>query len=426
MDDRLAVAWLHRRGGLGLHPDQLAAAALRGPVAELDRMIDPRTVDRAPPPSDPPPDPPPDPWAGVDLDPDDGGRRRAVAAWMQHLASTEQPYADRRTWLLHGWLVSSLAKVTVPEMMVDQIRLLMRAGGGSYADLLRDVTVDRAMLVYLDGRTSTGEAPNENYGRELLELFALGVGNYTEADVRATARALTGWVAGRETGAAVFVPRRHDDTPQTLLGADGVHDVDTVIDAVVAHPAHARFVAERITREYLGDPGDPALDGVVEVLATTYVDAGFRLDAVIRRALELGLEGASTPLVTAPVPWFVRSSRVTGAPPSRLGADAADRIRETGQLPLLPPDVSGWPEGTAWFTASSLIARTHVAAALSAATPAGAPLRVSVEDGDLDRVAEQLGLPEPFSPATVRALRRESDPTDRLALALVSPEHLLS
>ena len=117
------------------------------------------------------------------------------------------------------------------------------------------------MLVYLDGRTSTAEAPNENYGRELLELFALGVGNYTEDDVQAAARALTGWVVARRFDSARFVPGRHDRTPQTLLGVDGVTDVDSVIEAVVAHPAHPRFVARRIVREYLGDPDRLDPDG---------------------------------------------------------------------------------------------------------------------------------------------------------------------
>ncbi len=417
MDERQQVAWLHRRAGFGLDVDSLAAAQERGAGAELDRMLDP---DSHGVPADP------DPWANTDLDPENRGARNAVVDWLRHLVATNRPYQARRTWMLHGWLVSSLAKVPIPEFMVGQIRLYIDAGGGSYPDLLRAVTVDRAMLGYLDGRTSTAAAPNENYGRELLELFALGVGNYTEDDVMAAARSLTGWVIGRDFDEARFVPRRHDDTPQTLLGTGGVHDVDTVVDAVVAHPAHPRFVAERIATEYLGDTEEAALDGVVEHLAAIYEREGRRLDAVIRAALELGLDGRTSTSVLAPVPWLVMSLRSTGADLTRLGRGATDQIRAMGQLPLVPPDVSGWPSGAAWFTASSLIARTNVAAAVAAATPGGAPIRVAIEAGDIDLAAELLGLTEPFGAATTAAIRTATDPIEALALALVSPEHLLS
>ncbi len=211
MDQQQGVGWLHRRAGLGLHPDDLAAAVARGANNELV------TLSTAP--TDPV-----DPWAGLALDPQDGGRAEAVLAWMGALRSSTQPFHDRRTLLLHGWLVSALDKVTAPELMVEQIRLFMAIGGDSFPDLLRGITTNRAMLVYLDGQTSTAEAPNENYGRELLELFALGVGYYTEDDVQSAARALTGWVVRRQFDEARFVPRRHDDTPQTLLAAYRVAD----------------------------------------------------------------------------------------------------------------------------------------------------------------------------------------------------------
>ena len=414
-----AVAWLHRRAGFGLHPDELDAAVASGPSSELEKL------------TQPPDEPRPDPWDALDLDPEQDGRRNAVVGWLQHLASSGRPYEDRRTWMLHGWLVSSMAKVTIPELMVDQIRLFMTTGGDSYPDLLKAIAVDRAMLVYLDGRTSTSEAPNENFGRELLELFALGVGNYGEDDVQAAARALTGWVVGRELPEAVFVPRRHDDTPQRLLGVDGVSDVDGVVEAIVADPEHARFVARRVALEYLGtapdhDPDDTQRNDVIEELAGVYVDADRALDPVIVTALELGLAGATTTMAIAPIPWLIMALRATGVPTLRLGRDASARIRDMGQLPLLPPDVSGWPTGVEWFTESSLIARTNLAVAIAAATPADEPLRGSLDDGDFDLTAEQLGLPAPFSSTTAAALRKESDPVNRLALALISPENLLS
>jgi uncharacterized protein (DUF1800 family) len=222
----------------------------------------------------------------------------------------------------------------------------------------------------------------------------------------------------------VFVPRRHDDTPVTLLGVDGVHDVDTVIDAVVDHPAHARFVAERVASEFLGDPELPALAGVVDELAGVYVDGELQLDPVIAAALRLGLDGASSPLVAAPVPWLIGAARATRVTGREFHRAVLSRVPGLGQIPLLPPSVAGWPRGAEWFTASSLIARTNVAASIAAAVGRDEPLRVAADDADLDRLGEHLGLADGFLPSTAATLRAVDDPVDRLTLALVCPEYL--
>ena len=414
MDDRAAIGWLHRRAGFGLHPTELDELASEDPDAALSAMVAESREEVV------------DPWADVVLEREPSSRRQTVVSWLRHFVTTEQPYSDRRTWMLHGWLVSSLGTVNHPQLMADQIRLLRSGGGGDYADLLRSITIDAAMLVYLDGRSSTAEAPNENYGRELLELFSLGVGNYTEDDVKAASRALTGWVVSREPFEVRFLPRRHDDTPVTLLGDPDVHDVDTVIDAIIAQPAHARFVAERIAREYLGDPDDPVLDGVVDELAGVYDDSDRRLDAVIERALRIGLDGRSTSLVRAPVPWLVGSMRACRVDIRQLGREQLRALPQLGQTPLLPPDVSGWPTGATWFTSSSMVARTGFAHAIAAATQSGEPLLVALDDGDLDLAASRLGLAEPFGPSTADTIRSQSDPVNRLTLALASPENLLA
>ncbi len=413
MDDT-AVAWIHRRAGFGLHPDELDEAGGSTVDETLDQLLSEAGQ------------PVVDPWDGIALDREPESRRRAVVAWLLHLVASTQPYSDRRTWMLHGWLVSSLNGANHPQLMADQIRLLRTQGGGRFPDLLRSITVDAAMLVYLDGTFSTAEAPNENYGRELLELFSLGVGNYSEDDVEAASHALTGWVVRRETLEVRFVPGRHDPTPRTLLGSGGVHDVDTVVEAIVDRPEHARFVAGRIAREYLGDPDDPSLDGVVDVLADAYVENDLALDPVIATALGLGIDGAATRLVLAPIPWFAISCRVCGVDPLGLGRDELRRLPELGQIPLIPPDVSGWPSGATWFTSSSMVARTAFAAAIARTTSAGEPIRVALDDGDLDLVARRLGLSGPFSTATATAIDVQSDPVDRLTLALVCPENLLS
>lgn len=413
MDRQQAAGWLHRRAGLGLHPDDLKGEVKRDPDDSLDAFFAPPATPRYI-------------WADTDLDPQNKGRAAAVRAWLGALIASDRPFHDRRTWMLHGWLVSSLDKVPTPEAMVEQIQLFEQSGSVDFADLLGDLTINRAMLVYLDGRTSTAQAPNENYGRELLELFGLGEGNYTEADVQAAAIALTGWTIDRRDHSAKFVRRRHDDTSQTLLGATGVNDVGSVIDAVINDPAHPGFVADRIISEYLGDLIGDAREDVRNDLISTYEATGRRLDAVIERAIRLGLEGASTTVVLDPIRWLVICARATGVDLSGLRRSATQSIREMGQVPLFPPSVAGWPRGTEWLTSSSLIARTNVAAALAAATDPSEPLHIAAEDNDVDQLAEHLGLREPFGAGTRSAIRSAADPVGRLTVALVCPESLLA
>lgn len=413
MDEWAKIAWLHRRAGFGLRPDEIEPALENGADAELQELVT-RGITES------------DPWEELDLDPErPESRPEAVRAWLLNLLDTDDVFVARRTFLLHGWLVSSMAKVNRPDAMVDQIRLYRNQGGQSYPDLLRAVTTDRAMLFYLDGRTSTGTEPNENYARELMELFALGVGGYTEDDVKAAAAALTGWTLNRGSPTAIFRPFRHDDSPQALLGVDGVNDVDTVIDAVVGDPSHAPFVARTIVGEFLGDPDSPVMANAVEVVAAEYEAAGHQLDSTIATALALGLDGTTEPLVTAPVPWLVAAFRSTGAPVRSLFSRRGF-IQAMGQVPFFPPNVAGWPGGTAWFTSSSLVARTNVAAAIATNTSPGAPIRIASDDVDLELLARLLGLGEPFSASTSAALTAASDPVERLTLALVSPENLLS
>lgn len=416
MEDRAAISWMHRRAGFGLSPVEAEAAQARGVEAELQRLVDPDAAGLAA--ADPVFDP-----AELEVDDDAPAvsRAYAVGAWLTRFLDTERPFEDRLAFLLHGWLVSSMDKVQAPALMAAQVQTYTDVGGGSFPALLRTVTTDPAMLVYLDGRTSTGGAPNENYGRELLELFTLGVGNYTEDDVQAASRALTGWVVQRGAGESVFLGRRHDDTPQTLLGTSGVNDVDSVIDAVVAHEAHAPFVAARIARDVLGD----ASPDVVTELAATYLDHDRELAPVVRAALLMGLDGRSQPIALGTVPWFAMAVRATGGrPPLRT---LREPLVAAGQVPLFPPNVAGWPGGTNWFASGAMVARVHLATAVADATPADAPALQAARRGNGEDLAEILGAGVgTFGSTTRAALADQSDERQRLVLALLSPEFLLS
>lgn len=408
MDTRDAVAWLHRRAGLGLSPNELDAAVARGASAELDRLLSLSAGD---------------PWAGVTIvdDPmDRQSRVTVVSGWLDHLVGSTSPLADRMTWFWHGHLVSALSKVRSAGMMAEQIRLYARAGLGSFQDLIRATSIDRAMLVYLDGRESTGTAPNENYGRELMELFTLGVGNYTEADVQAAARALTGWSWRLGEPTVRFMARRHDDHPSRFLGVDGVHDLDTVLGAIEAHPASAPFIARSLAYELLGTAPD---DLVADLAAELRAD-DWNLSALVRNVLSAGLAGTSAPVVRGPVLWLVAAQRATGARVEAIARVAL--LREAGQLPLDPPNVSGWPGGPAWFASNTVVARSQLAVMVAHATASTHPIAQAAAARDLDALASALAIEGGFGAATAAAVRAAADTTQAIALALVSPEFVIA
>jgi len=429
-DAPIRLGWLHRRFGWGDRTDNLPASAEPAPTTTDDAVAALFSSDGDV----------SDPWGARTPTNENDERGRVVREWFAHTVSSNAPLHDRRTFELHGWLVSSIGAVPTP-LMVEQLRLFADMGAGSFPDLLRAVTVDPAMLVYLDGRTSQASGPNENYARELLELFSLGTGlggaptPYEEADVAAAAAALTGWTVRRGDGKAQFVPRRHDDTLRPFLGSSGVSDVDGVIDAIAAHPEHDRFVAAQIARIYVGVPTTPSGDDLepdpdtIDELAAAYRDGGRRLDRVIEVAAHIVADAADQsrvhPIVAAPVPWMVGAARQLDVSLSSGGIDR-DQIRAMGQIPMVPPSVAGWPGGRRWLTTSGLVARTNVAAGLVAVTPDHHPALGAAADGDVDTLAAILGLAGSFGPTTVGAIRSADGPAAALTLALVAPEYLLT
>ena len=417
MDERSVIATMHRRAGFGLTGSELDAAVARGVKAEIERLVDPATAGFAA---------PPDPWDGMDLGYAQGTVRAKgsdmIDRWLSRMADSTRPAHDRLAWFWHGHLTSSLAKVKVPSAMADQIRLFWQLGLGRFDVLLRAVTTDPAMLVYLDGTESTGTAPNENYGRELMELFALGrTAGYTEADVQAAARALTGWRVGpkRTDVAARFDPKRHDDQPQTLLGLGGVHDVDTVMKAVTGHPACASYLAGKLARAIVGPAVDP---GFVTLLANRFRSSGLDVADLLRASLEglaAGQDGG--PVVLAPVPWLVMVERLCGV---RLESKVRlAGLQAAGQLPLNPPNVAGWPGGEAWFTSATVVARFDIAAAIASAVAPDHPIVAAAADPA--RLAQLLGLPGGFTAGTTAQLNAVREPAARLVVALTSPELVL-
>jgi uncharacterized protein (DUF1800 family) len=223
-----------------------------------------------------------------------------------------------------------------------------------------------------------------------------------------------------------FAPFRHDDRPQAFLGVDGVHNVDTVVDAAVAQPAVHGFIATKMARRYLGTVDD----ATIESLAATFAAADLDIGVLGRGVLEAGLGGAGGAQILAPVPWMVHALQATGArpvPEAMLGL-----LRAMGQVPGNPPNVGGYPPPSAWLSSSSTAARFTAANGLARLTADDAPALLLAASGDWDALADLLLRPEGFATSTVDALGDLPASTSRrpgegaLALALASPDLLIA
>ena len=407
------MAWLARRVGFGVGTGLLDDWVEAGADRVLDCLTDP---DGAGVPA------PGDPFDGLERTITDNAPnlRQTIGAWFGHVVAAERPLQTWMQWFWHDFFAVSAAVARQPGLVHDHFTLMFDEGLGNFADLLRSMTIDGAMLVFLDGTHSTAEAPNENYGRELLELYSVGVGQFTEADVLAAARALTGWVVGARRDLGVhFLPYRHDDDPQTLLGVTGVADVDSVIAAVTAHPATAPRITGLLARRILGD--------VDEAFIARHAD-GFARDLelrpLVRGLLEDGLDGAGSAVLIEPFPWFAGAVRAVGSPPrERIIGDA---LRMAGQIPFLPPNVGGFPPPSSYLTTSATIARFNLANAIADAADRPTPATEAAAAGDLAALADALGLPAGFSSETAAAVASLTEPADRLAAALASPDLIVS
>jgi len=275
--------------------------------------------------------------------------------WLAEMLATPSPLTERMTLFWHNHFTSSVQKVRSPALMYRQNVLLRRHALGNFGELLHAVSRDPAMLVYLDSATNRRGQPNENYARELMELFTLGEGKYSEQDIKEAARAFTGWSIDPETGEYLFRPRQHDDGVKQVLGR-AVRTGDEVLDVLLAHPATAEYVAARLWREFVSPQPQP------EELAR--VAAAFRGSGYDTRA-------AMSALLMTPAFWAPENRAALIKSPADLvvgtmrqfGIEVSDPLpfvflmRALGQDLLSPPNVKGWPGGEAWINSTTLLAR---------------------------------------------------------------------
>ena len=281
------------------------------------------------------------------------------AWWFAEMLTTPSPLTEKMTLFWHNHFVSSQPKVRIAHLMYVQNQLLRRNALGNFRTLLHAIARDPAMLIYLDTAGSRSEAPNENFAREVMELFTLGEGHYTESDIKEAARAMTGWVVNRENGTAVFRPRLHDGGVKTILGAQQRFDMDSFLDHLLTRPEAARFITAKLWKEFVSPTPD---EREVERLAAIFRGANYELRPLVRALLVSDAFYAPSnrgTLVKSPVDLLVGTLREFRFQINEAGPFVA-ALRQQGQDLLNPPNVKGWPGGDAWIHSSSLLARKQL------------------------------------------------------------------
>lgn len=296
--------------------------------------------------------------------------RALKAWWLTEMRVTASPLTEVMTLFWHNHFTSSLAKVKAPALLYRQNVLLRRHALGNFATLLHAVARDPAMLVYLDNARSRKDAPNENFARELMELFSLGEGRYTERDLKEAARAFTGWSLDQETGAFRFRPDWHDGGEKTIFGQRGTFDGDAVIGLLLARPETAELIVAKLWRRFISETPDP---DAVRRLAALFREANYEMKPLLRAIFTSTAFWAPENrgrLVKSPVDLVVGSLRLFELPVAD-DRDIAWLTRRLGQDLFDPPDVKGWPGGTAWITGASLLDRQMLLARLTGLEGAG-------------------------------------------------------
>ena len=283
--------------------------------------------------------------------------------WFERMASGPRPLQEKMVLFWHGHFATSVEKVREAYLMWRQNDLFRRQATGNWRQILIEVAKDPAMLLWLDQAQSRREHPNENFAREVMELFALGEGHYTEKDITEAARALTGWSYDRPGQRFVERPFQHDKGSKTIFGKTGNFNGEDFIGMIVEQPQAARFITAKIWKFFAGQ--EPA-DDLVTALAATFRKAGNNFKPVLSaifRSEEFYATDIIRNQVKSPVQWLVGSARMLerDLPPPLV---CFGLTRNLGQDLFAPPNVKGWEGGLSWITTNNLLARYNEAATL--------------------------------------------------------------
>jgi uncharacterized protein (DUF1800 family) len=446
---RSDIALLYRRAGFGLPAEELDARAAAGYEAAVEDLLAglgdaPDTAgDQVEVPAFAPfPHGPP---AGAARKEVDRARQAELAAlqawWLDRMIVTSTPLREKLTLFWHGHFATGVSKVRDPKLMYLQNELFRSAGAGDFEVLTQEIAKDGAMMIWLDIATDKKADPNENFAREMMELFTLGLGNYTQADVTAAARAFTGWTYDRADYRYVFRRRQHDFGLKTYLGHTGYWNGDDIVHIAVHEAVSARFILAALWSHFAYPVA--ATDPVVGDLIGSYgasLDVKSALRAVFLHPAFLSAT-CRLGLVKQPIEYLVGAARslglnarleplaaVAGSPTMSEGAGTttlAALAANLGQEPFNPPNVGGWGQNDYWLDTATTQLRLDAAVALARRADLTAVEGASTS-GRLAAVAALLGV-EGWGPTTTNALAPEvGEPVRLVALAMTAPEYVLA
>ncbi|QDT92184.1 DUF1800 domain-containing protein [Gimesia algae] len=301
---------------------------------------------------------------------------RLKAWWIYRVLFSPAPLQERLTFMWHNHFATSNLKVKSLPYMQRQNETLRKHATAPFGDLLHAMLQDPALLIWLDAPANRRGHANENLSRELLELFTLGIGNYSEADVKHIARALTGMTV--KEGHFHFNPRRHDDGEQTILGKTGHFDADQLTEILLHQPAIARRLSDRLITEFCGEGvvNDTARNELALQLRTTNLDIGKAVETILRSELFFSDANINS-RICDPLSFLItplRALELFDPPPSTLAL--SEWLGRMGLDLFYPPNVAGWPGGRSWLTTRTVVARANYATAMISGDvyrPADAP-----------------------------------------------------
>ena len=316
----------------------------------------------------------------------------ACANWAYRMVSTDSPLEEKITLFWHGIFATGNDKLNNPLVLLNQIDTFRRNGMGRFDDILLDLSRDPAMLIWLDNQTNHKDSINENYGREILELFSMGVGNYTEDDIKECARAFTGWsVKNAEYMALMgqkdsiwpysriswhyeYRQNDHDDTEKTFLGEKGKFDGEDIIEIICRQESTARFISRHLYNFFVEDevqvpswqdvpPKNPKAIGI---LTDAYFEHGHDLKKVLKVLFESDFfKESEYKKVKGPAEMVINVLRLSGGveEPTLSMIQAVEEAGYMGQLLFYPPSVEGWHTGQEWITSGSVLDRVNFSSA---------------------------------------------------------------
>ena len=374
--DRALIAHLMRRAGFGATPEEIDVCVADGYEATVEALLRP----------DAPRSLPEDIIRRYHVDqPELRLVDSAAANWLYRMVSTDAPLVEKMALFWHGLFATGERKVNQVKTLVSQIDMFRRHGLGDFRALLVEVSKDPAMIYWLDNNDNHTDSINENFGRELLDLFSMGIGNYTEEDIKECARAFTGWtmqnaefMALRSHKASIWPYGRvawqyeyrlddHDGGEKTVLGQTGPFEGDDVVDIIARSPATAAFVCSRLFQFFVADEIDEEGRALVHAMQRTYFESGREIRSVLSTMFLSELfrsEQVRFARVKSPAEMVAGTLKTADALawPTLEAWEAALATGYMGQELLNPPSVEGWHEGREWIDSGALVERVNFAA----------------------------------------------------------------